>query len=227
MKLFLALLFCCASCFSQVVVPYTPVISTTEIDSVVVTSGSSTVYSVTKPFSNVTAGMHIAGLRFPLGTTVTSNTNDSILVLSNSATSSVALDSIRVGIYTSAIYAAGDAVGFAFEVPQKLEKLNNIIVEDDAKQITAIKLIFFGKKFTETEDNMVFAPSDADAANIIGYLSLATSEVFSVNQIVTSAATALPINFNMSAQHIYCQLVCVGTPTFTAVNNLHINFIGQ
>lgn len=225
MKYILLLLLLPTILFGQSIVTVTPAISTTEIDSIIVAAGSTTVRSVTKPFSGITAGMKAAGLRFPLGTTVVSNTNDSILVLSQAATSTVALDSMRFEKFTSLQYSAGDALGFAFEMP-KLRKINNIIVVDDVKQITAIKLVFFKAKFTETEDNLPFAVSDADADNIIGFISLATSEVFTNNQIVTQAVTALPVDLG-GYEHVYCQLVDVGTPTFTAVKQIHLNIIGE
>ncbi len=209
--------------FGQSISSIVPVVASTEIDSIVVTSGSATIYSVTKPFSGVTSGMRVVGLRVPFMTTVVSNTNDSILVLSNACTATIALDSMRFGTYTNLQYTAGDAMGFPFEVP--FSKINNVIVEDDAKQITAVKLLFFSDKFTETEDNLAFAISDADAKKIVGYLSLTVSEVFANNQIVTGAATTLPII--VPSRKLYCQLIAVGTPTFTAVNNLRVTITGE
>lgn len=227
MKTIIFLLLCLTSLSfgQQHVYSVSPVINSTEIDSIVVTVNSATVHSVTKPFSGVTAGSQIQSLRFPLGTTVVSNTNDSILVLSNPATATVALDSARFAVNTNLQYSAGDALGFPFEIKGGLTKIDNVIVVDAAKQITAVKLLFFRDKFTETEDNSPFAISDADATNLIGYLSLATSEVFANNQIVTGASTTLPIFLHPGK--LYCQLICVGTPTFAAVNNLKVNIIGE
>lgn len=226
---YLLLLLLPVLCFGQTLTSITPAIATTEIDSIVVTASSSTVYSVTKPFSGITKGMTVGcnNNEFPLGTYVVSNTNDSILVLSNTSDSTVALDSLRFAKFTNLQYSAGDALGFPFRV-NNIHRINNVVVVDGAKQITAVKLIFFNGSFTPTEDNLAFAVSDADAFKIMGYLSLATSEVFTNNQLVTGAATTLPINLgNTVGNAIWCQLVCVGTPTFTAVNNLRVNILGE
>lgn len=225
MKTLIALLFILTiPAFGQTSVSSSPAISTTEIDSIITDSTSTTVRSVTKPFSGITAGMRVVGLRIPFMTTVVSNTNDSILVLSNKPTATVALDSMRFAKFTQLQYSAGDALGFPFEVP--LHAVKNVIVEDDSKQATSIKLLFFRDRFTETEDNLPFAISDADAKKVIGYMLVDSNNVYANNHIMYKPQTTLPIYFGNSV-HIYCQLIAVGTPTFTAVDNLRVTLIGD
>ena len=205
----------------------TPTISTTAV-TCATTIGSSTVTS-SAAFGSVVAGQRIVGAGIPFMSKVLSKADASTITIGNlagqavNATATSASVSLRFGYFTSAIYAAGDALGFPFVIGTK--KITNVVVVDAAKVITAVKLLVFGKPFTETADNAAFAPSDADAANLIGYLSLATSEVFANNQIVTGAATGLPID--TSGFEKYGQLIVVGTPTFLTVSDLTVNILGE
>lgn len=205
----------------------TPTISTTAL-TCVTTIGSPTVTSAAQ-FGSVVAGQRIVGAGIPFGSKVLARATTSSLTICNSAGQSVnatatsASVSLQFGYFTSAIYSAGDALGFPFPIGTK--KINNVIVVDDIKVIAAVKLLVFGKKFVECADNAAFAITDADATNIIGFLSLATSEVLSNNQLVAMAGTTLPID--VSAVEKYGQLICVGTPTFTTVSNLTVNLLGE
>lgn len=201
-----------------------PVISTTAITCA--TTVNSTTVTSSAAFGSVVAGQRIVGAGIPFNTTVASKTDSSTIIISKAATATAASVSLRFGYFTSAIYAAGDTLGFPFYLP--VSKINNIYVIDNDKVITAVKLVIFSDEFTETADNAAFAPSDADAAKIIGYVSLATSETLGNNTIVTQASTALPLDVSTArGDKRTCQLVCVGTPTFTAVDSLAVIFMGD
>lgn len=197
-----------------------PAISTTGL-TCGTTAGSKTVTS-SAAFASVEAGQRVVGAGIPFGTVVASKETSSSITLSKPASATSASVTLQFGYFTSAAYAAGDALGFPFEVT--MSRIDNVIVVDAAKQITAVKLLFFSDTFIETADNAAFGISDADAAKIIGYLSLATSEVFANNQIVTGSGTQLPITLGGKT---YCQLIVVGSPTFLAVDGLTVNLMGE
>jgi len=177
-------------------------------------------------YTNVVVGQRIQGAGIPLGTTVVTKTNDTSLVISNAATATDTLQDVRFNYFTSLAYAAGDAMGFPVTVPP-FRKLKQVILIDDAKQITSADLVFFGSAFTETADNVAFAPSDADAENIIGYLTVGgtgANKALGNNTLMVLPFTTLGPEFSQGGT-MYCQLVAVGTPTFTAVDNLTLKFI--
>lgn len=206
----------------------TPVISTTAL-TCATTVGSNIIESSAQ-FGSVVAGMRIVGAGVPFNSIVEAVTDDSTLTIINAETKSDALAtataasvSLRFGYFTSLAYASGDVLGFPFRVPMTI--IRNAIIIDAVKQITKARLYFFSKPFTEIADNAAFAPSDADATNLCGYISLTTSIVLTSNQIVTQAVTALPVDVGGDC---WCQLVVdTDTPTFTAVNNLTVLLAGE
>ena len=222
----LLLVLMCGTTFSQNSFSIKPVISTT-VDSSNVTSGSDTVTAVTAGgLSSVTKGMRVVGPGIPFGTTVSSVIDTSTIILSAEATATDDTALVRYGHFTSAAYTAGDAMGFPFAVPT-MRNLKQVILIDDAKQITSADLVFFSSTFTETADNAAFAPSDADAENIIGYLTVGGSgfsKALSNNTTMVLPFTTVGPSFSTGSK-MYCQLVVVGTPTFTAVDNLTLKFI--
>lgn len=216
-------LFCVAATSAQQLYSVTPVINSKEIGSIVVTAGSATVYSTTKPFAGVSATTLVQGARFPIGTKVVSNTNDSILVLSSVAWASASLDSLRFDVNTSLQYTAGDALGFPFQLPDWAKEIDNVVVVDTAKQITSIKFLYLDSAFAQTEDNSALAISDNDSKHISGYMLVDSSVVFSSNQIIVRPFNQVPLYFG--SKKTYVQPICVGTPTFVTNKALKFNFL--
>jgi len=202
-------------------VPITPVISMTTLTCGTI-SNLATVTSATL-FGSVVAGQAVHGVGIPFGTVVLSVESPSGITLSKRATFTDAAASLQFGYFTSAIYAAGDCLGIPFEIP--LNSIEQIVVVDAIKVITAAKLYVFSAPPAPTLDNAAFAPADADAKNVIGYYSLTGTVALSANQIIFPADAELPLA-KCGAQRMIGQLVVVGTPTFTAVNNLTMNIIG-
>lgn len=203
-----------------------PVISTT-VDSSDVVSGNDTVTAVTAgAFGSVTKGMRVVGPGIPFGTTVETWIDSSTIILSAVATATDDTALVRYGHFTSLAYSAGDALGFPFAIPT-MKNLKQIVVIDDAKQITSVDMIFYSATFTETADNAAIAPSDADAENLVGYTTVGGTgfhKVLGNNHVLVLPFTTLPPNFSVSSR-MYCQMIVVGTPTFTAVDNLTVKFI--
>lgn len=218
--------------FGQRLIQIRPVVSTTEVDSIATTINSTSVElhdDAVGDFASVTAGMRVEGNSIPFGTTVVSNSGDTLLVLSNAATATVALDSLRFGYFTSLAYADGDALGFPFSIGS-VRKVHSVFVADDADQMTSLELYFFVDTFSESEDNAAFAPSDADVDKIVGYRVLGVTQDLGGAKIVTMDDTELPLDLPMTRDssgesRIIVQMVSTGAWTFTAVNNITINFI--
>jgi len=199
-----------------------PVISTTAL-TCVTTAGSKTVTS-SAAFGSVLADQAIQGAGIPWGTTVLSKETSSSITISNPASATSASVSLRFGYFTSLAYADEDALGFPFELPFK--KINNIMVIDAAKQITALELAFFRKPFVPSADNAAFAPSDADMAELMGFLVLDGTKVYGDNQIVYYDAGPLQLPLDVGGK-TYVQLIAQGAATFLTVSDLTLNISGE
>ena len=202
---------------------YQPDISTSAL-TCLTTGGSPTVTSAAQ-FGSVLAGQRVFGAGIQFGTTVLSKTDASTITLSKPATATSGGVSLQFSYFTgSQAYTAGDVLGFPF--PVYLKKINQIMVIDVEKAIVAVKLYFFSGPFAPTADNAAFAPADADARLILWYASYTNTVAQSANQIIYSGLTDLPI-LMPDSKIPWCQLVCVGTPTFAAATPLTVNFLGE
>ena len=189
------------------------------------TIGSDTVTS-NKLFGGVTAGIRIIGDDIPFGSTVISKIDSSTIIISNDADSTHASVALQLGVFQSHAYAAGDAMGFPFAIPT-MRNLKQIVVIDDAKQITSVDIVFFNNTFVETADSAAFAISDADAEKLVGYITVGgtgANKALANNTVMVLPFTTLPPQFSNTGK-MYAQLIAVGTPTFTAIDNLTIKFI--
>lgn len=176
--------------------------------------------------ASVAVGQRVFGVGIPFGATVTAIVDTDNITISEAATVTNAGASIQFEYIESSpsIYAAGDVLGFPFKLP--MMEVNNIMVVDAAKVITAVKLYLYRDVPAPILDNAAFAPTDAEARKIIAYYSLTGTVALSNNHIIFPAADEMlpPV---IGGQKMYGQLVCVGTPTFAAVDDLLINFSGE
>ena len=237
MKTLFALLFLALASVApaQQLISIRPVISTTKVDSVIVTNNSTTVEldnAAVGDFASVVAGVQVYGNNIPFGTTVSSNSGDTLLVLSAKATETVLLDSLRFGYFTSAAYADGDALGFPFQIGT-VKEIKSVFVVDDADQMTSLELVFFTDAYRDTArptDNLPFNPTDNDGADIIGYRVLSVTQDWGSFKSVTMDDTELPISIPRTRDadgnsRLYVQMVATGAWTFVAVDDIIINFI--
>lgn len=205
-------------------VSITPVIGT--VAAGIATAGSSGQKILTSAalFGSVVAGQKVYGPGIEFGTKVASVETTSSLTLDKNITLTGA-KTVQFSYFASTAYSAGDCLGWPFEIP--LNKIGNIFIIDIIKQITAAKLYVFSKvPATATLDNAAFAPPDADARNLIGYYSLTGTVALSANQVIFPADTELPLA-QVGDTAMYGQLVVVGTPTFTAINEITVNISGE
>jgi hypothetical protein len=205
----------------------TPTISTT-IKATDATTATDTLKAHTAGgFDSVKLGMRVVGTSIPFGSYVTQLIDTSTIRINAKVTGTISNASVQYGFFTSEAYAAGDAMGFPFTL-QPFRQIKQIIVEDDDKQITSVDMVFFDTTFTETKDTAAFAPSDFDARRIVGYVTVGGSgyaKALSLNEVMVLPFTSVPLQF--SVKKLYCQLIAVGTPTFTTSSSLHITFIGE
>ena len=176
---------------------------------------------------SVTVGMRVVGTSIPFGSYVVQVIDTTTVRISNKTTNAISNTGVQWGYFTSAAYAAGDALGFPLTI-QPFRQIKEIIVEDDDKQITSVDMVFFDTTFTETKDTAAFSPSDADARRIVGYVTVGGTgfeKSLANNYVMVLPFTDMPLQF--SVKKLYVQMICVGTPTFTTSSSLHITFIGE
>ncbi len=88
---------------------------------------------------------------------------------------------------TAGAYSALDAVGGlltfagAARVTGGSILIHTVVVTDLAKVSAALVLVLFDRTFTATADNGAFDPSDADLANCIGSIPIATTDYQALN----------------------------------------------
>lgn len=230
-KILLLFVFASTALAQLRVVEVTPLISTVGVDSVIAKNGSDTLKARLADFDSAAVGQKIVGTYIPFGATITAVQGDTIIVISSTLTVASSPDSlakVSIGKFQgSQAYASSDALGFPFEVTGLGSSIHQIIVEDDSKQITGVDIVFFDSLFAPTVDTAAFAPSDADARNIVGYITIGgtgANKALTNNNILqipfTNAVWPVP-----KSKRYVCQLVATSTPTFTASNNLRIKFI--
>lgn len=127
-------------------------------------------------------------------------------------------------VSTSPAYTAKDAVGGlltfanAARVSGGTLILQTVAIIDNSQQMPVLDLVLFDRTFTASTDNAVFAPSDADLANIVGVVSLAAWSDFSTNSVAVRAGLGLAIKLNGTS--LFGQLVTRSTPTFVATSDI-------
>lgn len=136
--------------------------------------------------------------------------------------------SVRIAVtptISTSIYASGDAVGglLTFANAARFSGgggvlLGVTIIDKDQEQVP-FDLVLFDRTFTASADNAVFAPSDADLANVICSVDISTYTNFSTNAIAV-AQTQFP--FVANGTSLFGQLVVSSTPTYTATTDITV-----
>ena len=140
--------------------------------------------------------------------------------------------SIELIITAAGIYAAGDAIGQKLEFQNAARAaelggtITKIVVVDNDQELAPIDIVFFNRDFAATADNVVFAPSDADLANCIGYVDIAATDYasFNDNSVACKASgLRMPFDYKIAlGTTLYAQAVVRDTPTYTATTDLTI-----
>ena len=226
--LLFALIALSAISFSQNnFVRMTPTISTSLVATDGTTATDTLKSHVAGGFDSVKLGMRVVGAGIPFGSYVTQIIDTSTIRINQKLTATITNSNRQYGFFKSHAYAAGTTLGFPMTI-QPFRQINQIIVEDDDKQITSVDMVFFDTTWTETPDTVAFAPSDFDARRIVGYVTVGGAgfeKSLGNNYVMVLPFTDQPLQF--AVKRLYCQLITVGTPTFTTSSSLHITFIGQ
>ena len=127
-------------------------------------------------------------------------------------------------------YAAGDAVGgmltFALAVDKSGGRgwVDTLVLADEEQQQASFDLVLFDQTFSATTDNAAFAPSDADLANCVGHIPIATGDYANYNTNCEATVRNVGFKFTVADTSLCGQLVNRSTnPIWTAVDSLRIN----
>lgn len=128
-------------------------------------------------------------------------------------------------------YTAADAVGgkLEFALAGQYNGKSGVIVGlaiiDRSTQAAGLTLQLFDRDFTPTADNAAYNPSDADIANAIGNIAVATSDYAggSGNKVATKGGLAVPFKLSDAGTgSLFGQLFTQGTPTYASTGDLTV-----
>lgn len=136
-------------------------------------------------------------------------------------------------ISAAGIYADGDAVGGLLTFANaslgagKTGTVLSVIVLDLDKELAPMDLVLWNVTFTATADNAAFDPSDADLANCIGHILIASGDYASFNDNSIATVRNVNLDYTLTGTSLFGQLVARGTPTYTAVGDLTVKLVCQ
>jgi hypothetical protein len=130
-------------------------------------------------------------------------------------------------------YSSGDVIGAPVEVPSAVAAsgaaafLRSLVVIDKTNQKSAIDLVFFSEAPSNSvgADNAAYALNDADAAKLLGRVSVAGADYISsgtTNAEATIRNVELMLQAAVKKSSIWVLVVSRGTPTYGAASDLII-----
>jgi hypothetical protein len=138
----------------------------------------------------------------------------------------IARISVTPTISAASIYAAGDAVGglLTFANAARFSGggviVSQAVIIDLDKEVSAMDLVLFDRTFTNSADNAVFDPTDADLANLVAVIPVTTYASFNDNAVGYSQIVDIPVKPNGTS--LFGQLVTRTTPTYTATSDITV-----
>lgn len=136
---------------------------------------------------------------------------------------------------TAGAYSANDAVGGKMEfedicTPYSNDtKLKAVVITDKGAQAAKLYLVLFSEDFTATADNAEFDPSDSDLLNMVGVVTIATTDYadFKDNAVATHVLSQpLPLELVEGGTSLFGQLMVeTSTPTYTATSDLQVTLV--
>lgn len=171
-------------------------------------------------------GAYVYGPGIYPGTTVT-YTDSMHLALSRAATLSAAgASKFYFSTADSSSYASGDCMGAPFAVEVKEPNgyaIADVVLIDDETNAKDFDIVFFRAPWTYGADNAAFAPTDVDAENFLGTISVSSHTTYTYNSISQwSAGRALA---PAGSSTIYGQLVAKGTQVFETHTPLTLKLV--
>ncbi len=136
-------------------------------------------------------------------------------------------------ITSGSAYSSGQAIGSTITIPKVADfgfgTILNVALIDTSDQKAAIDILIFNQPLASPQTNKTACSiSAADAANLVGHLSLTGA---SYSDLVASAV-ATQYNLWMAIaggvdNNVYVQLVSRGTPTYTSTSALIVKITSQ
>lgn len=128
-------------------------------------------------------------------------------------------------ISSGAAYAAKDAIGGLLTFAGAARsaggscRIDSVQIVDKGQQLAAMDVVFFDRAITAPTDNAVFAPTDAELANAVGFVALSAGDYADLS---TNAVADVPFGREvvLNGSDLYAVLVARGTPTYTSVADL-------
>jgi hypothetical protein len=135
----------------------------------------------------------------------------------------------------TAIYASGDAIGGLLTFPiaagpgAESGRIISASLIDLDKQSAPIDLFLFDRSFTPSANNAVWAPSNADFANCIGFVRWVAGDYANADTKGTAMVRALFQGYQLASGglNLFGQMVVRATPTFTGTANLSVRLCLQ
>ena len=131
---------------------------------------------------------------------------------------------------TAGAYSAKDAVGGKLTFANAARMvggsgiLQAITIICKTGVSAELVLTLFDTDFTANNDNVGFDPSYADLANCIAKILIAASDyhTYTTRQVAQIRNLAVPFKLPAVGTSIFGQLMCTGTPTYTATDGLTV-----
>lgn len=131
---------------------------------------------------------------------------------------------------TAGAYSAGEAVGgkLTFEGMPEDGLIKSVTIVDLSEQGVELNLALFHADFTGVSDNAAFDISAADAARLIGNVNIPTTAYKDLGGLKVATVGSVDLGFKLTETsttkrgRIFAQLSTLGTPTYTAVDDITV-----
>jgi len=202
----------------------TPYVSLATVDSVSYDSASTTL-TLPTPVAAILAGQMVYGPRIPYGATVTAvNATSDTLTISAATSDAGVEETFNFGYFANTAYGSGDWLGIPFLIWNNTTNgtvsLRSIVISDSSDQLGNTDLVLFSNFSGSTGvDNAAVAVPGSEYQYILAYVSLTTALDLGTVKILVKDAQDIAIP---KGGTLYGRLVAKSTPTFTAINCVHI-----
>lgn len=139
---------------------------------------------------------------------------------------STVLKSVTPTISTG-IYAAKDAIGGIMEFTNAARTsaaggiVESVVIVDKDQERTGIDLVLFSATVAGTvTDNAAFDPTDADLANCVGVIPIASGDYFDFSDNAVASRSGVGLAYVCAATSLFGVLVARATPTYTATSDI-------
>ena len=138
---------------------------------------------------------------------------------------------------STGIYATGDVLGTLQTISGAARFTGGggflralTILDKTQAQRAAIDVLFFDRSVTVAADNAPITMSDADMANCLGFVAIATGDYNTafpgtpLNSVATKVLST-PLPYIVNATSLFAVAVVRGTPTYTSTSDLVFSYL--